>query len=185
MRNCSLLFNQTNHKTFCSRIICIIIYQSSYLSSLCVSLVESVSREIGEIRLSPSHQRAREIMHYLPVNNKKITCAITRTRDLWTAKNRECFVNHIVYRIKFNVFFRKLIKYFMYFRMKFALFFRFLHSWYIIKYLLTETLGKQYVLWTLDCRCQHRQSRVHKTYCFLRSQNKQPKNRCRKLYINN
>ena len=74
-------------------------------------------------------------------------------------------------------FFRKLIKYFMYFRTKFALFFRFFHSWYIIKYLLTETSGKQYVLWTLDCRCfprlrlgKHRQSRVHKTYCFPRSQ---------------
>ena len=61
--------------------------------------------------------------------------------------------------------------------MKFALFLRFFDSWYIIKYLLTETSGKQYVLWTLDCRCfprlrlgKHRQSRVHKTYCFPRSQ---------------
>ena len=65
----------------------------------------------------------------------------------------------------------------MYFRTKFAQFFRFFDSWYIIKYLLTETSGKQYVLWTLDCRCfprlrlgKHRQSRVHKTYCFPRSQ---------------
>ena len=65
----------------------------------------------------------------------------------------------------------------MYFRMKFALFFRLFDSWYIIKYLLTETSGKQYVLWTLDCRCfprlrlgKHRQSRVHKTYCFPPSQ---------------
>ena len=65
----------------------------------------------------------------------------------------------------------------MYFRVKFALYFRFFDSWYIIKYLLTETSGKQYVLWTLDCRCfprlrlgKHRQSRVHKTYCFPRSQ---------------
>ena len=33
------------------------------------------------------------------VNNKKNTCAITRTRDFWTAENRKCFVNHIVYRI--------------------------------------------------------------------------------------
>ena len=48
---------------------------------------------------------------------------------------------------------------------------------YIIKYLLTETSRKQYVLWTLDCRCfprlrleKHRQSLVHKTYCFPRSQ---------------
>ena len=74
-------------------------------------------------------------------------------------------------------FFRKFIKYFMYFRTKFALFFRFFDSWYIIEYLLTETSGKQYVLWALDCRCfprlrlgQHRQSRVHKAYCFPRSQ---------------
>ena len=29
--------------------------------------------------------------------------------------------------------------------MKFALFFRFFDSWYIIKYLLTETSGKQYM----------------------------------------
>ena len=71
----------------------------------------------------------------------------------------------------------KLIKYFKYFCIKFALSFRFFDSWYIIKYLLTETSGKQYVLWTLDCRCfprlrlgKHRQSRVHKTYCFPRSQ---------------
>ena len=42
-----------------------------------VSLVESVSREIDEIRLPPLHQRAKEIMHYSPVNNKKIMCAIT------------------------------------------------------------------------------------------------------------
>ena len=48
-------------------------------------------------------------------------------------------------------FFRKLIKYFMYFRMKFTLFFRFFDSWYIIKYLLTETSGKQYVSWTISC----------------------------------
>ena len=82
----------------------IIIYQSSKFSFSCVSLVESVSREIDEIRLSPSHQRARETMHYSPVNNKKITCAITGTRDLWTAENRECFVNDILYRIKFKVF---------------------------------------------------------------------------------
>ena len=39
-------------------------------------------------------------MHYSPVNNKKITCAITRTRDLWTVETRKCFVNDdIVYRI--------------------------------------------------------------------------------------
>ena len=67
-------------------------------------VVGIVSREIDEIRLSPSHQRAGEIMHYSPVNNKKITCAITGTRDLWTAESRECFVNDILYRIKFKVF---------------------------------------------------------------------------------
>ena len=46
-----------------------------------------------------------------------------------------------------------------------------------VEYLLTETSGKQYVLWTRDCRCfpqlrlrKHRQSLVHKTYCFPRSQ---------------
>ena len=86
-------------------------------------------------------------MHYSPVNNKRITWP---SREHAT-ENRECFVNDIVYRINFNAFFRKLIKYFMYFRMKFALFFRFFGSWYIIKYLLTETSGKQFVLWTLDC----------------------------------
>ena len=37
----------------------------------------------------------------------------------------------------------------MYYRMKFAIFFRFVDSWCVIKYLLTETPGKQYVLWTL------------------------------------
>ena len=37
----------------------------------CVSLVESVSREIDEIRLSLSHQRTKETMRYSPVNNKK------------------------------------------------------------------------------------------------------------------
>ena len=46
----------------------------------------------------------------------------------------------------------------MYFRTKLALFFRFFDSWYIIKYLLTETSGKQHVLWTLDGR----RSRVHR-----------------------
>ena len=53
-----------------SLVKCVIIYQSSKFSFSFVSLVESVSREIDEIRLSPSHQRAREIMHYSPVNNK-------------------------------------------------------------------------------------------------------------------
>ena len=36
-----------------------IIYQSKFPFS-CLSLVESVSRESDEIRLSPSHQRKRE-----------------------------------------------------------------------------------------------------------------------------
>ena len=42
---------------------------------------------------------------------------------------------------------------------------------------MTETSGKQCVLWTLDRRCfprlrlgKHRRSRVHKTHCFPRSQ---------------
>ena len=51
------------------------------------------------------------------------------------------------------------------FSYEFALFFRFFDSWYIIKYLLTETSVKQYALWTLVD-----QPRVHKTYCFPRSQ---------------
>ena len=49
----------------------IIIYQSSKFSFSCVSLVESVPREIDEIRLSPLHQCARETMHYSLVNNEK------------------------------------------------------------------------------------------------------------------
>ena len=56
----------------------IIIYQSSKFSFSCVSLVESVSREIDEIRLSRSHKRAREIMQYSPVNNKKKSRAPSR-----------------------------------------------------------------------------------------------------------
>ena len=47
-----------------------IIYQSPKFFFSCVSLVESVSRETEGIRLSQSHQRAREIMHYSPVNKK-------------------------------------------------------------------------------------------------------------------
>ena len=53
------------------KISIIIIYQWSKYSFSCVLLVESVSREIDEIRLSPLHQRARQTMHYSPVNNKK------------------------------------------------------------------------------------------------------------------
>ena len=140
--------------------------------------MESVSREIDEIRLSLSHQRTRETMQFHQWITKKITCAITGTRDLWTDENRKCFVNDIVYSIKFNVF-QKIGKIFHVLSYE-VLFFRFFDSWYIIKYLLTETSGKQYVLYTaLDCRCfprlrlgKHRQSRVHKTYCFPRSQSK-------------
>ena len=80
------------------------IYQSSKFSFSCVSLVESVLGEIDEIRLSPLHQHMREIMHYSPVNDRKIMCAIMRTCDLWTAENLECFVNHILYTIKFDIF---------------------------------------------------------------------------------
>ena len=55
-----------------------IICQSSKLSFPCVLLVESVSREIDEIKLSPSHQRERETMHYSPVNNGKKSRAPSR-----------------------------------------------------------------------------------------------------------
>ena len=60
----------------------ILIYQSSKFSFSCVSLVQSVSREIDEIKLSPSHQRERETTHYSPVNNEKKSL-----------ENCECFVN--------------------------------------------------------------------------------------------
>ena len=57
--------------------------------------------------------------------------------------------------------------------------FVFFYTWYIIKYLLTETFGKQYVLWTLDCQCfprfrlgKHCPSPVHKTCCFPQSQSR-------------
>ena len=112
--------------------------------------------------------------------------------DPWTAKTRECFVNDIVYRMKFNVFY-KINKIFHEFSYEVRFIFRFFDSWYIIKYLLTETSGKQYVLWTLDCRCfsrlrlgKHRQSWVHKTYCFPRSQSisvNYPRTKCRNLTI--
>ena len=117
----------------------VIIYQSSKLSFLCVSLVESVSREIGKIRLSPSHQRAREIMHYSPVNNKKSRAPSREHATFGQPKTAN--VLWITLCTEFNGFFRKLIKYFMYFRVKFALYFRFFDSRYIIKYLLTETEG--------------------------------------------
>ena len=122
-----------------------IIYQSLKFSFSCVSLVESLSREIVKIRMSPSHQRARETMHYSPVNNKK--------NHVHNHENTRPLDSRNPRRNLTLTFFRKLIEYFTYFRMKFALFFRFFDSWYIIKYLLTETSEKQYVLWTLDCRC--------------------------------
>ena len=55
----------------------------SKLSFPCVLLVESVSREIDEIKLSPSHQRERETMHYSPVNNEKKSCAPSREHASW------------------------------------------------------------------------------------------------------
>ena len=162
------------------QLIYVIIYQSSKLSFSCVLLVESVSREIDEIKLSPSHQRERETMHYSPVNNEKKSRAPSREHATFgQTKTANVFLNsNCIYFTALNLpFFTKLIKYFEYFYIKFALSFRFFDSWYIMKYLLTETSGKQYVLWTLDCRCfprlrlgKHRQSRVHKTYCFPRSQ---------------
>ena len=112
---------------------------------------------------------------------KKITCAITGTRDLWTAENRECFVKDLVY-IKFNVF-QKINKIFHVFSYEFRFIFSFLWLLVYNKYLLAETSGKQYVCGpstvdvslgfnsgNIDSLGKHRQSRVHKTYCFPRSQ---------------
>ena len=48
--------------------------------------------------------------------------------------------------------------------------FRFFVSWYTMKYLLIETSGKQYILWTLDCRCFTR-FRLDKTSTVSGSQN--------------
>ena len=79
----------------------IIIYQSSKFSFSCVSLVESVSREIDEIRLSPSHERAREIMHYSLVNNalfnKKIIIII-QLYNYSTKKSRSPSREHATFR---------------------------------------------------------------------------------------
>ena len=44
---------------------------------LCL-LVESISRESDEIRLSPSQQRERETIRYRPANNKKKSRAPSR-----------------------------------------------------------------------------------------------------------
>ncbi len=41
-------------------------------------MVESISRESDEIRLSPSQQREREIIRYRPANNKKKSRALSR-----------------------------------------------------------------------------------------------------------
>ena len=79
-------------------------------------------------------------MHYSLVNNEKKTRAPSH--------------EHVTFgQLKTVNDFRKLIKYFKYFCMKFTLFFRFFDSCYIINYLLAETSGKQYVLWTLNCGC--------------------------------
>ena len=101
------------------QITIIILYQSSKLSFSCVLLVESVSREIDEIKLSPSHQRERETMHYSPVNNEKNHVRHHGTRDLWTAENCECFFElklDVFYRIKFTVFYKinKIFQIFLY-----------------------------------------------------------------------
>ena len=45
--------------------------QNYHIPMVIVLLVENVSREIDEIKLSPSHQHERETMHYSPVNNEK------------------------------------------------------------------------------------------------------------------
>ena len=49
----------------------IVTYQSSKFSFSCISLVETLSREINKIKLSPSHHRKRGAMHYSPDNEKK------------------------------------------------------------------------------------------------------------------
>ena len=70
----------------------------------CIRCMQNSTFETGLIGGELEPISGGETMHYSPLNNKKITCAITRTRDLWTAKTRECFVYDIVYRMKFNVF---------------------------------------------------------------------------------
>ena len=99
-----------------------------------VSLVESVSRQIDEIRLSPSHQHTKETMQYSPVNNRNIHVRHHVKTRLLDSRKLRIFCE---YQIRF------ILKYFKYFWKKFALFFRFFDSWYIIKYLLTETSGKK------------------------------------------
>ena len=101
------------------------------------------SCEIDEIKLSISQQGERETIHYSTVDNEKKNHVRhnMNTWLLWTSENCECFVNskQLYFTVLNLTFFRKLIKYFEHFCMKFALFFRFNDSWYIIKYLLTET----------------------------------------------
>ena len=96
-------YNRDRLRLAAEKINYVIIYQSSKLSFSCVLLAESVSREIDEIKLSPSHQRERqsrtqaltfarvsegkslgtrlrerETMHYSPVNNEKNSRAPSR-----------------------------------------------------------------------------------------------------------
>ena len=96
-----------------------IIYQSSKFSFACVSLVENLSREIDENKLSPSHQRERETMHYSPVNNKKNHVRHhVNTRPLDRRKLRMFFELKLdlFYRIKFTVFYKinKIFRIFLY-----------------------------------------------------------------------
>ena len=81
------------------------------------------------------------------VNNKKY-----HVRHHGNTRSLDSSVNDIVYSIKFNVF-QKINKIFHVFSYEVRFVFSFFDYWYIIKYLLTETPGKQYVLWTLNCRC--------------------------------
>ena len=56
-----------------------IIYINSRKSLFsCVLLVESISRESDEIRLSPSQQHERDTTRYRPANNKKKSRAPSR-----------------------------------------------------------------------------------------------------------
>ena len=61
----------------------------------CVLLIESISRESDEIRLSPSHQRERETTRYSPVNKNHMRHHV-KTRPL----DR---IEIVVFQIKFNV----------------------------------------------------------------------------------
>ena len=63
---------------------------------MCISLIESVSRESDEIRLSPSHQREWETTRYSLVSEKNHVRHHVKTRPL----NR---IDIVVFQIKFNV----------------------------------------------------------------------------------